>query len=64
MTDLTTQYEAALAKAAEYDLLGCLSVDDEKRMECRARARFYHDLVDELQALMASSQTAHLSRSH
>jgi hypothetical protein len=54
MTDLTMQFQNALAKAAEYDLLGCLTVDNTKREECRVKAQFYHDIASELRREMAN----------
>ena len=53
MTDLSSQLQTALAKAAEYELIGNLAVDKEKREECRVKAAFYHNVAHELRKLMA-----------
>jgi hypothetical protein len=53
MSDLATQLQHALEKAAEYELLGSRAVDAEKREEYRVKAKFYNDIAKELRAEMA-----------
>jgi hypothetical protein len=53
MPDLATQFQNALAKAAEYELLGSRAVDAIKREEYRVKAEFYHDMANELRREMA-----------
>jgi hypothetical protein len=58
MTDLTAQLQTALTRAAHYECLGYLAVDDTKRVECCSFAKFYSDAADELRALLASQRKA------
>jgi hypothetical protein len=55
MSDLEKQLQDALAKAAEYELLGSLAVDAAKREECRVKAQFYHDAANELRKAIAKT---------
>lgn len=58
MTDLTAQLQTALMRAAHYECLGHLAVDDTNREECRSFAQFYSDAADQLRALLASQLKA------
>lgn len=54
MTDLATKLQAAISKAAEYEMLGGLATGKERREEYCTKARFYEDLADELRKLIAN----------
>jgi hypothetical protein len=58
MSDVREDLEAALAKAAEYDRLARLATDPEKREECRTRAKFYRDIIEELRAELIEKRVA------
>jgi hypothetical protein len=55
MSNLATQFQNALAKAAEYELIASLAVDETKREECRVKAQFYHDIATELRRELAKA---------
>jgi hypothetical protein len=48
MTDLRDKIQAALDRAAKYELLGGLAVDREKRREYRTLAKFNYSIAYEL----------------
>jgi hypothetical protein len=54
MTDLATQLQTALTRAARYERLGRLAINDAKREEYRGFAKFCSDAADEWRALIAS----------
>jgi len=54
MSDLTDQYQTALDKAAEYEMLGILTVDAKKRKAYRNRAQLHQSIADELRAKLES----------
>ena len=54
MSDLATQLQQVLKKAAEYELLASSAADDIKKEEYRIRAQFYQDIAKELRAELAN----------
>jgi hypothetical protein len=46
--------EAALQKAAEYELLGSRATDKDKREEYRTRAKFQRSIADELRSRLST----------
>jgi hypothetical protein len=54
MSDLADQYEAALDKASEYEMLGSLTVDRRRREAYRTQAQFHYSIANELRAKLAS----------
>ena len=62
MTDTDKDVQAALDKAAEFEMLGSLAADQEKRAEYRARAKFQCSTAEELKSQLSTS-TPRSSRS-
>jgi hypothetical protein len=58
MADLKAQLEDALEKAAEYQLLSCLTVDPQRREEYSTRAKFQYSVADELRTRIATQNAA------
>jgi hypothetical protein len=54
MSDLKEQYQAALDKASEYEMLGSLTVDRKKREAYRRQAQFHYSVAYELRAKLES----------
>jgi hypothetical protein len=54
MSDLTAKLQAALDKAAEFELIGSLAADPRKRAEYRTLAAFQYSIAHELRFLMAT----------
>jgi hypothetical protein len=54
MSDLADQYQAALDKASEYEMLGSLTVSHRKRVAYRCQAKFHHSIAKELRAKLES----------
>jgi hypothetical protein len=58
MADLKAQLETALEKAAEYELLGCLAADPQKREKYGTRANFHYRRADELRTRITTQKAA------
>ena len=54
MCDLADQYQTALDKASEYEMLGGLTVDRTKREVYRIKAQFHYSIAEELRSKLES----------
>jgi hypothetical protein len=54
MSDLAEQYQEALDKASECEMLGSLTVDRKKRESYRSQAQFYYRMAEVLRDKLAS----------
>ena len=55
MTDIHARFRKALQTAADYELIGSLAQDPQKREKFRALARFERDVAAELRREMAGA---------
>jgi hypothetical protein len=58
MSDLTAKLQAALDKAAEFELIGSLAADPLKRAEYRTLAAFQYGIAHELRVRIATGTDA------
>ena len=54
MSDLTAKLQAALDKAAEFELIGSLAADPLKRAEYRTLAAFQYSIAHDLRVRIAT----------
>jgi hypothetical protein len=58
MADLDQELQNALAKTSEFQMLGSLAENAEKRKEYRAKAEFYRDVAQQLRKAMGNTPVA------
>ena len=59
MTDLQIRLAQAIETAAEYEMLGSLAADRDKREEYRTLARFHQSIANELRREIGTPIEAH-----